>query len=37
MPIYEPGLDTLVATKVAAGRLTFTPDLAASVAGADAL
>jgi UDPglucose 6-dehydrogenase len=37
MPIYEPGLDSLVAANVAAGRLTFTTDLAAAVADADAI
>jgi UDPglucose 6-dehydrogenase len=37
MPIYEPGLDQLVATNVAAGRLTFTTDLATAVSGADAI
>lgn len=37
MPIYEPGLDQLVATNVRAGRLAFTTDLSAAVAGADAV
>ena len=37
MPIYEPGLDQLVAANVVAGRLTFTTDLTASVAQADAI
>ncbi|CAN5772353.1 UDP-glucose/GDP-mannose dehydrogenase family protein [soil metagenome] len=37
MPIFEPGLDTLVATNVAAGRLSFTTDLKAAVSGADAV
>ena len=35
MPIYEPGLDTLVAKNVGAGRLSFTTDLAEAVKGAD--
>jgi UDPglucose 6-dehydrogenase len=37
MPIYEPGLDRLVAENVADRRLSFTTDLAAAVAGADAV
>ena len=37
VPIYEPGLDTLMAKNVAAGRLNFTTDLAAAVRGADAV
>ena len=37
MPIYEPGLDHLVAANVAANRLSFTADLADAVAGAEAV
>jgi len=37
MPIYEPGLDHLVSTNVASGRLTFTTDLAPAVADAEAV
>ena len=35
IPMYEPGLDDLVKTNVAAGRLTFSTDLQAAVADAD--
>jgi UDPglucose 6-dehydrogenase len=37
VPIYEPGLDQLMAKNVAAGRLSFTLDLKAAVDGADAV
>ncbi len=37
VPIYEPGLDTLMARNVDAGRLSFTGNLAAPVDGADAV
>ncbi len=37
MPIYEPGLDKLVAENVRDGRLTFTTDLSVAVKGADAV
>ncbi len=37
MPIYEPGLEEVVADNVKAGRLSFTGDLAASVKAADAV
>jgi UDPglucose 6-dehydrogenase len=37
IPIFEPGLDQLVASNAAAGRLSFTTDLNAAVSGADAV
>ncbi len=37
MPIYEPGLESLVARNVEAGRLAFTTDLAGAVADAEAV
>jgi UDPglucose 6-dehydrogenase len=37
MPIFEPGLDALVAANVRAGRLSFTTDLAAAIRDAEAI
>ena len=37
IPIYEPGLEDLVAQNVGAGRLSFTTDLASAVSQADAV
>jgi UDPglucose 6-dehydrogenase len=37
IPIFEPGLDELVAKNVVAGRLTFTLDLVEALPGADAV
>ena len=37
VPIYEPGLGTLMAKNVEAGRLSFTLDLQAAIDGAEAV
>ena len=37
VPIYEPGLDDLMAANMKAGRLSFTGDLARAVEGAEAV
>lgn len=37
IPIFEPGLDDLLARNVAAGRLSFTLDLASALDGVDAV
>jgi len=37
VPIYEPGLEALMAKNVEAGRLSFTLDLASAVEGAEAV
>ena len=37
MPIYEPGLDKLVTSNAAEGRLTFTTDVKTGVAGAEVI
>ena len=36
-PIYEPGLENLIANNVSAGRLSFTTNLESAVKGADAV
>jgi UDPglucose 6-dehydrogenase len=35
VPIYEPGLDTLIASNVRAGRLQFSTDIAGAIRGAE--
>jgi UDPglucose 6-dehydrogenase len=37
VPIYEPGLDDVLARNINSGRLSFTTDLKAAVTGADAV
>ncbi|MEO0762371.1 MAG: UDP-glucose/GDP-mannose dehydrogenase family protein, partial [Pseudomonadota bacterium] len=37
VPIYEPGLDDLIARNVEGGRLSFTTDLATAIEGAEAV
>lgn len=37
VPIFEPGLKTLMASNIAEGRLSFTDDMATAIAGADAI
>jgi UDPglucose 6-dehydrogenase len=37
IPIYEPGLETIVEKNMAAGRLTFTTDLAPAIEAADVI
>jgi UDPglucose 6-dehydrogenase len=37
VPIYEPGLDALIASNVRAGRLRFSTDVAGSVRGAEVI
>ena len=37
IPIYEPGLDSLVQTNMRGGRLSFTTDMSSAVDGADAV